>query len=104
MMERRVGDEEKPLTIEEIRGELNLRFERLSSKSMSNKEGEVLEEHAFFGGQFKGNVEIVGKSGTSHFSAKIAELTMAEVTVIQVVAFFVRIVASLVMTRGTVSS
>ena len=48
MMERRVGDDEKPLTIEEIRMELSLRFERLSSKSMSNKEGEVLEEHALF--------------------------------------------------------
>ena len=50
----------------------------------------------------KENVEIVDKLGTNHFSAKIGELTMAEVTVIQVVAIFARIVASLAMTRGNV--
>jgi DNA-binding cell septation regulator SpoVG len=48
MMERRVGDAEKPLTIEEIRGELSLRFERLNLRSSNNREGEDLEENAFF--------------------------------------------------------
>jgi hypothetical protein len=38
MIERRVGDIEKPLTIEEIRGELSLLYERLSMKSSSNRE------------------------------------------------------------------
>jgi hypothetical protein len=45
MMERRVGDSERPLTVEEIRGELSLRFERLNN---SKAEGEVFEEHALF--------------------------------------------------------
>jgi hypothetical protein len=27
-MERRVGDADKPLTVEEVKGELNLRFEK----------------------------------------------------------------------------
>jgi hypothetical protein len=54
LMERRVGDEEKPLTIEEIRGELSLRYERMNMKSSSNKEVEGLDENAFFSGQFKG--------------------------------------------------
>jgi hypothetical protein len=42
MMERRFGDIERPLTIEEIRGELILRFERLN---ISSAEGDVLKEH-----------------------------------------------------------
>jgi hypothetical protein len=32
MMERRVGDVEKPLMIEDIQGELSLRYERLTIK------------------------------------------------------------------------
>jgi hypothetical protein len=32
LMERRVGDDEKPLTIEEIRGELSIRYERMNMK------------------------------------------------------------------------
>jgi hypothetical protein len=47
MMERGVGDIEKPLTLEEIRGELSLRYERLNMKSSSNIEGKVLDENAF---------------------------------------------------------
>jgi hypothetical protein len=31
LMERRVGDTDKPLTIEEIKSELGFRFERLNS-------------------------------------------------------------------------
>jgi hypothetical protein len=45
-MERRVGDADKPLTVEEVRGELNLRFERLNMKTSRNEEGEVMEEQA----------------------------------------------------------
>jgi hypothetical protein len=33
LMERRVGDADKALTVEEVRGELNLRFERLTMKT-----------------------------------------------------------------------
>jgi hypothetical protein len=51
LMERRVGDDEKPLTIEEIRGELSLRFERMNMKSSSNKEIEDFEENPYFSGQ-----------------------------------------------------
>jgi hypothetical protein len=51
MMERSVGDTDRPLTVEEIRGELSLRFERLNSNSTNNSEGEILEEHAIFSRQ-----------------------------------------------------
>jgi hypothetical protein len=80
LMERRVGNADKPLTVEEVRGELNLRFERLNMKTSSNEEDEVLEEQALFSGQFKGNVEIVVKLVTSHSSARIVLLTMVEIT------------------------
>jgi hypothetical protein len=52
LMERRVGYVEKLFTIEEIRGELSLDYERTNMKSSSNKEIEGLEENDFFSGQF----------------------------------------------------
>ena len=104
MMERRVGDAEKPLTIEEIRGELSLRFERLNLRSSNNREGEDLEENAFLAGSLKENAVIVDRSGTSHFSAKIKDLTMEEIAVTQAEVFFARIVVSLAMTRKIVSN
>ena len=67
MMERRVGDSERPLTVEEIRGELSLRFERLN---ITKAEGEVLEEHALFGGQFKGKCRNCGQLGHKSFQCK----------------------------------
>ena len=54
---------------------------------MSNKEEQVFEEYALFAASLTENVRIVGKLGTGHFNSKIGELTMAEVMVIQVVAF-----------------
>jgi gag-polypeptide of LTR copia-type len=70
MMERRVGDIEKPLIVEEIRGELSLRYERLNMKSSNNPEGEVLEENAFFSGQFKGKCRSCGQIGHKSFQCK----------------------------------
>jgi hypothetical protein len=85
MMERRVGDIEKPRTVEEIRRELSLRYERLNIKSPSNREGKVLEENAFLG--LKESIEIVAKLTTSCSSAKIADLTMKAVTETQMEVF-----------------
>jgi hypothetical protein len=45
-VERRVGDADEPLTVEEVRGELNLRHKSLNMKASCNEEGEVLEEQA----------------------------------------------------------
>jgi hypothetical protein len=42
-MERRVGDDKKPLTVEEVKGELNLRFESLNKKTSLNEEVEFLK-------------------------------------------------------------
>jgi hypothetical protein len=39
------GDADKALMVEEVTGELNLRFERLTMKTSSPVEGEALEEY-----------------------------------------------------------
>jgi hypothetical protein len=103
-MERRVGDVEKSLTIEEIRGELSLHYERMNMKSSSNKEIEGLEENAFLVDSLKESAVIVNQSGTSRSNARIEDLTMEEITVTQVAVIFVRIVVSPAMIRRTVSS
>jgi hypothetical protein len=54
LMERRVGDADKPIKVEEVRGKLNLIFERLNMKTSRNEESDVLEEQALFRGRFKG--------------------------------------------------
>jgi hypothetical protein len=70
LMERRVGDADKPLTVEEFRGEINLRFERLNMKTSTNEESEVLEEQALFSGQFEGKCRNCGQVGHKSFQCK----------------------------------
>jgi hypothetical protein len=53
-MERTVCKVNLPITNEEVRGEWNLRCERLNMKSTSHVEGKVLEEQALFIGKYKG--------------------------------------------------
>jgi hypothetical protein len=104
LMEKRVGDMEKPLTIEEIRGEVSLLFERMNMKSSNNKEGDNFEDTAFLPDSLKENVAIAVKSGTNRSNARIEDLTMAEITVTQVAVIFACIVVSLAMIGRIVSS
>jgi gag-polypeptide of LTR copia-type len=104
LMEKRVGDMEKPLTIEEIRGEVSLLFERMNMKSSNNKEGDNFEDTAFLPDSLKENVAIAVKSGTNCSNARIEDLSMAEITETQVAVIFACIVLSLAMIGRIVSS
>jgi hypothetical protein len=64
MMEKRVTDKSNPLTVDEIRDDLNLRFERLNEKQNKEIENDNNQEVAFFVVNSKENVEIVVQSGT----------------------------------------
>jgi hypothetical protein len=63
MMEKRVMDKSNPLTIDKIRDDLNLRFERLNEKQNEESEIDNNQEVAFFGGQFKGKCRNCGAIG-----------------------------------------
>jgi hypothetical protein len=63
LLEKRIGNKMNPLAIDEFKEELNLRFERLSSKKKSIKNDESGEEKALFTAQFKGKCCNCGKLG-----------------------------------------
>jgi hypothetical protein len=62
-MEDKIGDESNTLTIEDLRDELNLCFERLNTKDDSDNEEDEEEKALFGGGQFKGCCNNCGKYG-----------------------------------------
>jgi hypothetical protein len=70
LMVKRVGDSEKPLSIEEIKAELGLHFERLNVSSNQSNENVVLEEHALFSGQYKGKCRNCGQIGHKAVQSK----------------------------------
>jgi hypothetical protein len=53
MMDKRVKDKSNSLTVNEIRDDLHMRFERLTEKQKEERENDNNQEVAFFGGQFK---------------------------------------------------
>jgi hypothetical protein len=60
-----------PLTIDEIRDNLKLRFERLNIKSNEGSESEVVENLALFCGQLKGKYRNCGDIGHKPQDCKI---------------------------------
>jgi len=50
MMEKRITDDSNPLTIDEIRDDLNLRYERLTEKQNNESENNYNHDVAFFSG------------------------------------------------------
>ena len=61
-LEDRLTDDIDPLSVEEIRTELNLKFQRMNlKKSVEDDEDE--EETALFAGNFKGTCNGCGKMG-----------------------------------------
>jgi hypothetical protein len=63
MMEKRGMDKSNPLTIDEIRDNLKLRFERLNEKQNEESENENNQKVAFLVVNLKENVKIVVQSG-----------------------------------------
>jgi hypothetical protein len=63
MMEERVTDKSNPLAINEIRDDLNLRFERLNEKQNEENENDNNQEVTFLVVNLKENVKIVVQSG-----------------------------------------
>jgi hypothetical protein len=62
-MEKRVTDKSNPLTIDEIRDNLNLIFKRLNEKQNEESENDNNQEVAFFGGQCTGECQNCGATG-----------------------------------------
>ena len=63
LLEKRIGNKDNPLDVDELREELNLRFERLSTQNESNNESKANEEQALFTTQFKGKCRNCGVLG-----------------------------------------
>jgi gag-polypeptide of LTR copia-type len=63
LIERRVDASSNPLTIEEMRDELCLRFERLSHKTVDGDLGQEEEQALYTGHQLKGKCYYCGKIG-----------------------------------------
>jgi hypothetical protein len=72
-------------------------------KSSNNRESDNIEETAFLVDSSKESAVIVAKLGISFCNPKLADLTMAEMMVTQVVVIFACIVVSLAMIGRIVS-
>jgi hypothetical protein len=60
-LEDRLGDLTDPLSLEEIRSALCLKYERMSAKKNKNKRYQQDEETALFAGGFKGKCNNCGR-------------------------------------------
>jgi Zinc knuckle len=76
LMEKHIGNKENPLTIDELKEDLNLRYERLSSKSESTRNVDYGKEKALLVTQFKGKCQNCGKLG--HKSAQCKSKAVQE--------------------------
>jgi C2H2 zinc-finger/Zinc knuckle len=81
LLEKRIVDVNNPLTIEELKEELTLRFERMTSKTDSAKGKGSFDEKALLMGYLKGKCRNCGKLGhkTSQCKSRQIEETKNEV-------------------------
>ena len=63
MKEKCILDKLNPLSIDELRDDLNLQFERLTMKASEEIENEILDDLSLLGGQFKGKYRNSGAIG-----------------------------------------
>jgi hypothetical protein len=71
MMEKRVTDKSNPLTVNEIRDDLNLTFKRLTEKQKEQSENDNNQEVAFLVVNLKENIEIVVQSSIKRKDCKL---------------------------------
>jgi hypothetical protein len=57
LMEKRIGDKENLLSVDELKEDLILRYERLASKSESTRNDDYGKEKALFVTHFKGKCQ-----------------------------------------------
>jgi gag-polypeptide of LTR copia-type len=69
-MEKGIGNKENQLSIDALKEDLNLRYERLSSKSESTRNDDYGQEKALFVTQFKGKCRNCGKLGQKSAQCK----------------------------------
>jgi hypothetical protein len=93
----------KLLTVEEIRAELSLRFERLNEGSTQNEYSKELVEHALFSCKLKGKYRNFGHISHKLFQSKIVQARMIEIKVIQMEESIAIILANRDMSDGTTS-
>jgi hypothetical protein len=63
LLKKKIGDKDDPLTVEEIRADLSLRYEILNMKSTQNEKNKEFEENVLFRGKFKGKYRNCGWIG-----------------------------------------
>jgi hypothetical protein len=76
LLEKRIGSKENPLTIDELKEELSLRYERLLMKTETAKMKNLGEEKALLVTQFKEKCRNCGKIG--HEAAQYKSKQMRE--------------------------
>jgi hypothetical protein len=76
LLEKRIGSKENPLTIDELKEELSLRYERLLMKTETAKINNLGEEKALVVTRFKGKCRNCGKIG--HKAAQCKSKQMRE--------------------------
>jgi hypothetical protein len=63
LLEKRIGNKENPLTIDELNEDLSIRYERLLMKTETSKINKLGEEKALVATQFKGKCRNCDKIG-----------------------------------------
>jgi hypothetical protein len=66
LIEKRIGNKENPISIDKLRKELRLRYERLSLLAETTNNTDLTEEKALFTTQFKGMRRNCGPIGQDY--------------------------------------
>jgi hypothetical protein len=74
LLEKRIGSKENPLSIDELKEELSLRYERLLMKTETAKINDLGEEKALVVTQLKGKCRNCGKIGHKAAQCKLKQM------------------------------